>query len=123
MNIMYDIYGKIIINLILLIIFSIINYFILVKYEKQDLRLNDVIYFTFITHFTVGYGEIVPKSDIGRGFTMLYISLIWIVNLIPYNLIPNILPLNLSVKLKQGLNSVLTNNGKGYIKSTKLHPI
>ena len=123
MNIMYDIYGKIIINLFLLIIFSIINYFILVKYEKQDLRLNDVIYFTFITHFTVGYGEIVPKSDIGRGFTMLYISLIWIVNLIPYNLIPNILPLNLSVKLKQGLNSVLTNNGKGYIKSTKLRPI
>jgi len=120
---MYDIYGKIIINLILLIIFSIINYFILVKYEKQDLRLNDVIYFTFITHFTVGYGEIVPKSDIGRGFTMLYISLIWIVNLIPYNLIPNILPLNLSVKLKQRLNSVLTNNGKGYIKSTKLRPI
>ena len=38
----------------------------------EDLRLVDAIYFTVMTLTTVGYGDFVPKTDIGKLFTSFY---------------------------------------------------
>lgn len=74
---------KLIANSVVLILYTVINYFILVIYEEQKLSFSDVIYFTFITHFTVGYGDISPKSNLGRTLTFIHVFITWFINLIP----------------------------------------
>ena len=36
-------------------------------------RILDALYFTIITLTTVGYGDLAPKTDAGKIFTMVYI--------------------------------------------------
>lgn len=38
----------------------------------EGLRWLDALYFSFCTLTTIGYGDIVPKTDIGKIFTMIY---------------------------------------------------
>lgn len=40
--------------------------------KKQSLSYLDSVYFTVITIATIGYGDIVPKSDLGKIFTMCF---------------------------------------------------
>ena len=38
----------------------------------EDFSLVDAIYFVAVTISTVGYGDIIPKTNIGRLFTAIY---------------------------------------------------
>ncbi len=82
-KILDEIHEKFIINLLLIIIFTGINYFILNIHEKQNLSLHDIVYFTIITHFTIGYGDISPKTLTGKTITCLHVILTWFINLVP----------------------------------------
>jgi voltage-gated potassium channel len=39
----------------------------------EDLRLVDAFYFSVTTIATVGYGDLAPKTDLGKIFTSLYV--------------------------------------------------
>lgn len=41
----------------------------------EKMRLVDAFYFTSISVATVGYGDLHPKTDIGKLFTVLYVFL------------------------------------------------
>ena len=65
-------------HLVLLFVFSLL-YYNLSKYSKNE---NDIkkfsvyeqcIYFTIVTHFTVGFGDIAPKSNFLRRICILQI--------------------------------------------------
>lgn len=52
----------------ILLIIGIIFYHIVEK-----LKFIDALYFSVITLTTVGYGDITPKTDIGKLFTVIYV--------------------------------------------------
>ena len=65
-------------HLVLLFVFSLLYY----KLSQYSNNLEDIkkfsifeqcIYFTFVTHFTVGFGDIAPKSNILRRICILQI--------------------------------------------------
>jgi len=65
-------------HLIVIIIFSLIYHYVL---EPKDFSngetLNnymDTLYFTMVTHSTLGYGDIYPKTKIGRLFITCHIA-------------------------------------------------
>jgi voltage-gated potassium channel len=39
----------------------------------EHLKWLDSLYFTVVTLATIGYGDIVPKTDVGKLFTVFYI--------------------------------------------------
>ena len=55
-------------------VFTVIYYY-LAKNSEEDKSnfksLEDSLYYTLITHFTIGFGDVSPKSKIMRRFTML----------------------------------------------------
>ena len=65
-------------HIICIIIFSVIYYFAAknfgTKDEKEQFKgPNDCLYFSCITHFTVGFGDITPKSNLLRFLTILQV--------------------------------------------------
>ena len=71
-------------NLILILIFTVIYRNIALKYgndfEKNELGTYEKsLYFTSVTHFGVGYGDIVPKSRFMRGFCIIHILFVFLI--------------------------------------------
>ena len=67
-------------HIILIFIFSIIYFIIAKRYGSKEDKENfthysDSLYYTTITHFTVGFGDIAPKSKILKYLTMLQVVL------------------------------------------------
>lgn len=44
----------------------------IIFHHVEDWRYLDAAYFTTTTLATVGYGDFVPRTDLGKGVTMIY---------------------------------------------------
>lgn len=73
---------KLIFNLILIVAFSII-YKVIDIFDKnafsQPLQYTDSLYFASITNFTLGYGDILPKSILAKTAVVIHSFLFWMV--------------------------------------------
>lgn len=72
-------------NLVLMLIFAGIYFITFDTFEEKDnkLSLTDSIYFSGISHFTLGYGDITPKSKITRMIVVFHALLVWSIALVP----------------------------------------
>ena len=68
--------------IILIIIFSLIFYYLFgnksnwnINCEDEHVSLNDMFYFSTVTSFTIGYGDITPKTYPVKYLVMLKILL------------------------------------------------
>ena len=68
---------------IIIMLFSVI-YYITNTLDNQHSKLFDTyldcIYFTVVTHFTVGYGDISPKTKLHKIITMIQIITAFIIS-------------------------------------------
>jgi len=64
--------------LIIGVIFTLINVLLLfsnhqaIGFSTNDASLGDIIYYSFVTFTTIGYGDISPISQAARGFAILF---------------------------------------------------
>lgn len=68
---------------IIIILFSFIYYltnYLDNQYEHIFDNYLDCIYFTVVTHFTVGYGDISPKTKLHKILTMLQIITAFVIS-------------------------------------------
>ena len=49
------------------------------NHSSEKLLFNNIFYFLIITFFTIGYGDISPKSHILKYITIVYSSLAFII--------------------------------------------
>lgn len=93
---------KILFNFMMIIIFAVI-YYIIYKFQKKDkqnilynayssktLNFFDALYFSFVVHFTLGFGDVFPVSTLARIMVMIHTTLFWLINLIDKELIKTI---------------------------------
>ena len=71
-------------NILLIFIFSILYKNLALQFgneiEKNELGTYEKsLYFTCVTHFGVGYGDIVPKTRFLRGFCIIHILLVFLI--------------------------------------------
>jgi len=67
-------------HLLLIIFFSVVVYFYAPYSDNEDDKKNfdrffSTVYFTTVSHFTVGFGDITPKGTFLRLITMIHIIL------------------------------------------------
>ena len=82
--------GYLVVNLIFILVFSVIywifgtseHFTVLSAPTKKKLSFIDALYLSFITHCTLGYGDIVPISD-----SMKIVIIIHIIFMISYLLL------------------------------------
>lgn len=53
----------------MLIVLIVANGFVIARLE--DIKVADSLYFSFVTAFTIGYGDLVPVTAGGRVFSLL----------------------------------------------------
>jgi len=71
-------------NLIILIVFTYIYRFIALNYgneteKKQFSKLENSFYFTTVTQFGIGYGDIVPETKIMKRFCIAHIIIVFLI--------------------------------------------
>ena len=74
--------NKLFLNLIIYLLFTIIYIKNKNNFNKKQLSNNDIIYYSLVTHTTVGYGDIYPTTTLGKYITSLHILFVFIVNLL-----------------------------------------
>jgi hypothetical protein len=82
------------------VIFGLIGILVIFAFiisELENIPLADAFYFTFITALTVGYGDIVPKTDFGRIISIL----IAVVGLIIFGLVVSVANRSLHIAVQQ----------------------
>lgn len=75
-------YDKIIFNIFLILFYSSIYNFISYLDEKsfsEKLNFQNSIYFSSITNFTLGYGDILPVSPIAKFLVISHSFIFWMV--------------------------------------------
>ena len=73
--------NKLFLNLIIYLLFTIIYVKNKNNFNKKQLSNNDILYYSLVTHTTVGYGDIYPVTTQGKYITSLHILIVFIVNL------------------------------------------
>ena len=97
---MDEAHEKFIWNFAIIAIFSVINFF-LSKADKKAFFSNkeftplDAVYFTTITHFTIGYGDYYPTSPIAKILTIAHVILTWFINFVDLGLVKKFSPVKL----------------------------
>lgn len=52
---------------------SVLSVGVIFYHKVEDMSWVNAIYFSVITLTTIGYGDIVPKTDLGKIFTVFYV--------------------------------------------------
>ena len=91
-NSMDDAHEKLFWNFGLIIFFSIINFIISQINPKafsseKKFTIIDAIYFSTITHFTIGYGDYYPTNELTKILTLLHVIMAWLVSFVDIELI------------------------------------
>ena len=65
-------------HIVLILIFSSVVYYLPDRFKtKTDIEnfstWENCIYYSTLTHFTVGFGDITPKSSVMRGLTIIHV--------------------------------------------------
>lgn len=65
-------------NIVCILVFAGAHYFLANKYGSEEDKVNfssyeNAVYYTTITHFTIGFGDIAPKSPMMRRLTVLQV--------------------------------------------------
>ena len=72
-------------NIVILIVFAYIYYYLYNidndTYSVKKFTYFDAIYFSFVVHFTLGFGDIFPVSTKSRTIVMIHTGLFWLINL------------------------------------------
>lgn len=125
---------KFLYNIILILVFTGINTLIIFLGNKgiggklfknqfklppgEKLNFFNALYFTTITHFTVGYGDYFPVGKIARITTALHVFLAWLINLVPMKTLLAQLQYKLDNKnIRQSKDKALAS--LGYTKSSE----
>ena len=90
---------KIFANFIIIIVFAVLYYFIqefestpLFKpYSKGTVNSFDALYFSFVVHFTLGFGDIFPVSPLARTIVITHTTLFWLINLIDADVVQQLI--------------------------------
>ena len=63
-------------HIVIFLIFAILYYILKQPEDEESLQtIEDALYFSIVTHFTVGFGDISPKSKVLRRLSMIQILL------------------------------------------------
>ena len=97
---------KIIANFSLIIIFAVIYYIIYLvqgetegedgekvfysPYSTDKITFFDALYFSFVVHFTLGFGDIFPSSIVARIAVILHTTLFWFISLVDTELVKKV---------------------------------
>ena len=49
-------------------------------FNKKNISNTDILYFSTITHSTVGYGDIAPITNYGKLLCTLHIIIVFLIN-------------------------------------------
>ena len=82
-------------NFALIIIFGFVYKIINIiesekSYSVDRISWFDSFYFSFVVHFTLGFGDIFPTSQTARVFVMIHTTLFWLINLVDEDLVKRI---------------------------------
>jgi len=81
---------KIFWNINIILIFTLINWviynFVEDIPEDKKLSVGDAFYYTMTTHFTIGFGDIMPMGPWTRLIYYFHIVLVWFINMVPAGL-------------------------------------
>ena len=59
-------------------------------YSNTKMDFFDAIYFSFVVHFTLGFGDVFPVSTSARIAVILHTTLFWFINLIDSDLVQKV---------------------------------
>jgi len=66
-------------HIVIFLVFSVLYHIFKQAEDKESLQtFEDSLYFSVVTHFTVGFGDISPKSKVLRRLSMLQILLAFV---------------------------------------------
>lgn len=63
-------------HIVIFLVFAILYHILKQPEDEESLQtIEDALYFSIVTHFTVGFGDISPKSKVLRRLSMIQILL------------------------------------------------
>lgn len=94
---------KIIANIIIILVFAVFYYIIFLfqkekTYSVEKVSVFDALYFSFVVHFTLGFGDIFPVSTASRILVIIHTTLFWVINLINQDIVKKVSPANLNLR-------------------------
>lgn len=79
-NLIYLSERKLVSNIIVYVIFTLLYKMNSAMFNKKNISNTDILYFSTITHSTVGYGDIAPITNYGKLLCSLHIIIVFLIN-------------------------------------------